>query len=329
MYYPFKMKTSDKVLLILEEQRGSFVSGEAIGEKLNLTRAAVWRGVATLRKQGYKIDSSTRLGYKLEEGCDRLSAEGIRVLLNKEVEVLHYGEVDSTNIVAKRLALEGASAPLVVVADSQTKGRGRGGKAFFSPSDSGLYLSLLIKPNFTTTMALRITAAAAIAVSRSIEELSDKKATIKWVNDIFIDEKKVCGILTEGVSGFESGKLESVVIGIGINLKTPKGGFPKELQGSATALYGEEVPQGVTKNHLAAKVLTNLLSLLDQLDNFKFMEEYRQRSMVLNKEITVYHGREQYNGVVRAITDEGGLIVILEDGSERELNSGEITIRKV
>ncbi len=323
------MKTSDKVLLILEEQCGNFVSGEAIGVKLSLTRAAIWKAVSTLRQQGYTISSSTKLGYKLEGGCDRLSVKGIKALLSEPLEIIHYSEVDSTNTVAKRLALEGVSAPLVVVADTQTKGRGRGGKAFFSPVQSGLYLSLLIKPNFTVAMALRITAAAAIAVSRAIEELSDEKATIKWVNDIFLGEKKVCGILTEGVSGFESGKLESVVIGIGINFKIPKGGFPKELQETATALYGKKVPQGVTKNQLAAKVLENLLSLLAQLDHPQFMEEYRQRSMVLNKEITVYHGREQYNGVVRHITDDGGLIVTLEDGSERELNSGEITIRKV
>ena len=323
------MKTSDKVLLILEGQQGDFVSGEAIGEELSLTRAAIWRAVAALRKEGYKIESSTKLGYKLIDGCDRLSAEGIKALLSHPLEVLHYKEVDSTNIVAKRLALEGAKAPLVVVAESQSGGRGRGGKAFFSPPASGLYLSLLIRPNFTTTMALRITAAASIAASRAIEEICGKEVEIKWVNDLFYNGKKVCGILTEGVSGFESGKLESVVIGLGINFKTPSGGFPDEIKEVATALYGDRVPQGVTKNRLAAKIIDNLLSLLSQLERPQFMDEYRQRSMVLNQEITVYHGREQYNALVRAITDEGGLIVVLDDGSERELNSGEISIRRV
>lgn len=323
------MKTCDKVLLILEGQQGDFVSGEAIGEELNLTRAAIWRAVATLRKEGYKIESSTRMGYKLSDECDRLSAKGIKVLLAHPLEVLHYREVDSTNIVAKRLSLEGAKTPLVIVADSQSGGRGRGGKAFFSPPESGLYLSLLIRPNFTTTMALRITAAASIAASRAIEEISGKEIEIKWVNDLFFNGKKVCGILTEGVSGFESGKLESVVIGIGINFKTPQGGFPDEIKEVATALYSDKVPQGVTKNRLAAKVIDNLLTLLAQLDSPQFMEEYRRRSMVLNQAITVYHGREQYNAVVREITDDGGLIVVLDDGSERELNSGEISIRRV
>ena len=321
------MKTCDKVLLILEGQQGDFVSGEAIGEELSLTRAAIWRAVASLRKEGYKIESSTKLGYKLSDGCDRLSAEGIKALLSHPLEVLHYKEVDSTNIVAKRLALEGAKAPLVVVAESQVGAR-NGRKSLFLTPASGLYLSLLIRPKFTTTMALRITAATSIAASRAIEEICGKEVEIKWVNDLFYNGKKVCGILTEGVSGFENGKLESVVIGLGINFKTPSGGFPDEIKEVATALYGDRVPQGVTKNRLAAKIIDNLLSLLSQLERPQFMDEYRQRSMVLNQEITVYHGRaiQCFSG---AITDEGGLIVVLDDGSERELNSGEISIRRV
>lgn len=322
------MKTSEKVLLLLEAKRGEFVSGEILANQLNLTRAAIWRAVNTLRSAGYKIVSSTKKGYMLHSECDRLSAQGIMNLLKAEVEVLYRESVDSTNTEAKRLALQGLQPPFVVVADTQIKGKGRGGKAFHSPRGSGLYLSLLIKPDLTTLMALRVTAAAAVATSRAIKAVTGKEVEIKWVNDLFYQEKKICGILTEGAAGFENGKLESVVIGIGLNYRTPEGGFPQELHDIAVALFDTEVPLNISRNLLAASIIDHLMTLLKELDAPSFMDEYRRRSNVLGKAIKVYQGKQQFNATVKTITDDGALIVSAEDGTEHALNSGEISIRK-
>lgn len=323
------MTSKEKVLTLLEQHKGSFISGEVIAQQLDITRAAVWRSIQDLRLSGHAINASTKVGYKLHEESDVLSVQGITAALasKDKINLMYHETIDSTNKEAKKLALEGAPHGTVVVAGCQTEGRGRNGKTFYSPQGSGLYLSMLMRPNMGTSMALRITAAAAVAVCRAIEDVSGKQAGIKWVNDIYCDNKKVCGILTEGISGFESGKIESVVVGIGINHRYPEQGFPPELEPIAGALFAGSVPPQASRNHLAAAIIKNLLWVLEHLDSPTIIKEYQYRSIVIRKKITILQGSETYNATAIAIASDGALIVRLEDGKEQQLRSGEISLR--
>lgn len=323
------MASRHLVLAVLEQHKGSFVSGQEIAQLLDITRAAVWRAIAELRKRGYDIEASTKIGYRLAADSDKLSAQGIMSVLPEGLSVdIHYHEtIDSTNREAKRLALEGCAQGTVVVSGSQSGGRGRLGRTFYSPPDSGLYMSVVLRPDVESSFALRITSAAAVAVCRAIERHSDRKASIKWVNDIYMDGLKVCGILTEGVSGFESGRIESVVVGIGLNHTEPHGGFPDELARIAGAVFSDNSTQRVSRNQMAADILACLFELLPQLSDDTFIDEYRQRSIVLGKTVRVIQGNVSYEAVATDITDDGSLVVKTPEGVENILGTGEISIR--
>ncbi len=325
------MTSRQLVLEILEHHKGSFVSGERIAGNLGITRAAIWRAIDELRKAGYEIESSTKIGYRLVKRSDQLSAEGIGSLLPPQIILpIHYHEtIDSTNREAKRLALEGAPQGTLVVARMQTGGRGRLGRTFYSPPDSGIYMSMILRPEMDSSLALRITGAAAVAVCRAIEQHAEVQATIKWVNDIHIGGLKVCGILTEGISGFESGRIESVVVGIGLNYTIPTGGFPEDLQQIATAVFTNHIPPGITRNRMVATIAERLLEVLDQLGSSRLTEEYRSRSAVIDKDVQVMQGNETYMAHVIDIADDGSLLVRMHDGTERLLGSGEISLRTV
>ena len=325
------MASRHKVLSLLEEHKGSFISGEEIARKLSITRAAVWRAIGDLRTLGYDIESSTRIGYRLSERSDKLSAEGIRSVLPTSylANIIYYDTIDSTNREAKQLALEGAPQGTIVVASQQTAGRGRLGRSFFSPKESGLYMSIVLRPEMNSSLALRITSAAAVAVCRAIERHCDKEAGIKWVNDVFIDGMKVCGILTEGISGFESGRIESVVVGIGLNHTIPKAGFPSELSSIAGALFSDIPPLRSSRNQVAADIIACFFDLLPFLESSAFLDEYRKRSIVLGKRVLVTHGSESYEAVASGIEEDGSLVVQLPTGELRILSSGEISLKKL
>ncbi|MGE0073848.1 MAG: biotin--[acetyl-CoA-carboxylase] ligase [Sphaerochaetaceae bacterium] len=271
------MSSKQQVLALLEQFKGSHISGEEIARQLQITRAAVWRAIHDLRLSGHAIEASTKIGYRLSESSDVLSEQGIRSAFTDKryLELpLHFHEsIGSTNGEAKRLALEGAPHGTVVVAGRQTEGRGRNGKSFFSPSDSGLYVSVLLRPELDTAMALRVTSGAAVAVCRAIERMCDRRAGIKWVNDILIDSLKVCGILTEGISGFETGRIESLVVGIGVNHTVPPEGFPQELQGIAGALFVDTAPPEASRNRLAASIVEELLAVVDHMGQVDFISK--------------------------------------------------------
>lgn len=325
------MTTKDEILFILEQNKDSFVSGEAIANTLSISRAAVWKNIGLLKADGHKIEATTKVGYKLIADSDVLSSEGIKAILEKEgitdLDVLYYPSIDSTNKEAKRLLLDQIKAPSVVIANQQTQGLGRNGKSFYSPEGNGLYFSLILKPKIEATIALRVTSAAAVATCRAIEQTTSHKAKIKWVNDIFIGERKVAGILTEGVSGFESGKIESIVVGIGINFKEPINGFPQDLKESATSLFLQRSTITTTRNELAAKLIINLLSLTKNLDDNSYIKEYRKRSLVLNKEVRIITLNDSYKAYIEHIDDNGALVVSLEGGRKELLQSGEISLR--
>jgi BirA family biotin operon repressor/biotin-[acetyl-CoA-carboxylase] ligase len=325
------MTTQQQVLQILETHRGISVSGEHIAQHLQVSRAAVWRAIRDLRRRGYDITASTKVGYCLASSSDFLSKEGINSVLSQSlpVEIHYYDYIDSTNREAKRLATEGAAHGTVVVAGKQTAGRGRMGRSFYSPGDSGLYLSIIIRRDLASTLALRITSAVAVGVCQAIERFSDRKAVIKWVNDIYMDGKKVCGILTEGISGFESGKIESMVVGIGVNCTLPPDGFPDDIASIASAIFPHEVPSGFSRNHLCAAIIEEVLAIIEKIDAPEVIQACRDRSIVLHKRVQIIQGSSSREGEVIEIADDGSLLIRTDDNAVEKLNSGEISLRPV
>ena len=245
-----------------------------------------------------------------------------------------YDEIDSTNLEAKRYAASN-SEPLqeisVFIAKSQTGGRGRLGRSFFSPEETGLYMSILLPINENLIETDLITPATGVAVCRTIEELSTETPKIKWVNDVYINKKKVCGILAEGIIDSTLGKISKVVLGIGINLFEPKAGFPEEIANIATSLFGKNVenPESV-KYQFVGKLLENLEKTLEAAQEKTVMEEYKKRSLVLGETVTVIDAKNQFSAFVKDITKKGHLVVeYTKDGrlETKEILSGEVSLR--
>lgn len=323
------MSVKNEVLKLLEENRDKDMSGQDMAECLGVTRAAVWKAVRSLKEEGYHVDAANNRGYRLMADSDVLSAEGIRLHLAEKYsdrEIIVCKCVDSTNMEVKRRALEGAGEGLVVLAEEQTEGRGRLGRSFFSPSGTGIYMSVLFRPTPEQTHnVVRITTAASVAVCRAIRQVLGAEPTIKWVNDVYLGNKKICGILTEAVSDFESGRIDTVVVGIGINYHTPKVGFPKDLRERAGSVCPED--EKIPRNTLAASVIQKLYELYGTLSDKTYMEDYKRWSNVLGKEIRFTSGSKWEYGTAVDIDDEGGLLVEKKDGTRQALRSGEITLR--
>ena len=238
----------------------------------------------------------------------------------KGLEVIVYDCIDSTNTEAKRLFKKDGNNMLVCAAE-QTAGRGRSGKSFFSPEKTGVYFSLVIARKMPLSIAVKATAAAAVAVVEAVEELTGKKPMIKWVNDIFLDGKKVCGILTEAISSDEKNLADGLIVGIGINISTVD--FPDEIKEIAGSL-GEN---SVNKNQLIAIICEKLLEFSEDLENPYVVGKYRDSSLVIGREITYERNGEAFTATALDIDENFGLVVRKSDGGKETLTSGEISIK--
>lgn len=320
--------TRDDVLKMLEAHPDEYVSGAELAEALGISRTAVWKAVEQLRQDGYEIDSQPRRGHRLGSGSDVLSEAGIRrYLTDPRISLRFYPTISSTNTVLKGLAAEDAPAGLTLVAGEQTAGRGRLGRHFFSPSSTGLYMSLLLRPEMEARDAVRLTACAAVAVAEAIESLSDEAPLIKWVNDIYIRDRKVCGILTEAGLNCETGRMDYVIVGIGINTRIPDGDFPEEIRGVAGSVFaGRSAPDA--RNRLAAGVLNRLIAYSDDPGAKDILKKYRERSFVVGKEIRILApGKEPVSALALGIEEDYSLRVRMPDQREELISSGEISIR--
>lgn len=237
------------------------------------------------------------------------------------LKITNLKTIDSTNTYLRALAESGEGEGRVVIADEQTAGRGRRGKTFFSPSAVGLYMSILIRPACSVEDSLFITPMTATAAARAIERISGKKCGIKWVNDIYIDGKKVSGILCEASFDHKENKVNYVVVGIGINLDVPKGGFPKELEDIATSLGDAGL-----RDRLAASVVEEFFSLYDTMPSRDFISEYKDRSVLIGKRVEIL-GSEPFVAEVLDIDGECRLIVKDDNGEVKVLSSGEISTK--
>lgn len=323
------MKLKERVLEILEKNRGGRISGAEIASQLEVSRNAVWKAVEELRSDGIEISAVRNAGYAIAESEDSLSAQGIEAILGRSDYDIHTERVvTSTNTVLKELAQQGCPAGYVLAAESQTAGKGRLGRSFYSPSGSGIYMSVILRPKMNAQDSLFITTSAAVAVARAIETCAgkEKNPQIKWVNDIYIDDKKVCGILTEAAIDFESGGLEYAVLGIGVNIASPDGDFPKEIRSVASSLFGCEKRSNM-RNRLAAEILRELARLPDEYMSEELLDEYRSRSYLTGKDAFAHFKDSVKPCRVLGIDDSARLIVRFEDGSEQALYSGEVSVK--
>ena len=323
------MTTKEKLLALLEDSKGTFFSGEEIARTLQVSRAAVWKAVNALREDGYTIDAATNKGYRLSPDSDILSPQGIRRFLKPEyrdLDLTVLPTAPSTNALVREKANQGRPEGCVIVACEQTAGRGRYGRQFFSPVDSGVYLSLLLRPTaYSPQQATCLTAAAAAAMCLAIEAVTGQQPGIKWVNDIFLHGKKVCGILTEAAVGLETGTLNYMVLGAGVNLYPPAEGFPEEIQSIAGSVLEHSCPEA--KNRLVGEFLNRFWDFYSHPECRAYLEDYRARSLAIGRNVTVLSAGKAVSAYAYGIDDDFRLLVRYENGDTEALSYGEIRIQ--
>lgn len=312
----------NKIIAILRSEN-DYISGERISEKLGISRTAVWKHIKNLKNNGYEIVSFTKKGYKLISEPDNILLNRIQAFLATSFaarNIVYNDEVLSTNDEAKK----NADMPdgTLFIADAQTAGKGRLGRSWVSPRSTGIWMSLLLKPDIPLSDISQLTLIAGLAVSRAIGD----NTMIKWPNDIVIGTKKVCGILTE--MSAETDKINYVVCGIGINVNTCD--FPAELKYKASSVL-IETGQNTDRCYLIAKVMNEFEPLYEKFirEGFSpFRNDYKKSCITLGKDINVsYHGKELSGNAVD-IDDNGGLVI--DTGSKKiTVTSGEVSVRGI
>ena len=344
------MTTKQKVFQILTENKDSYISGEKLAMECGVSRAAIWKAVKAMRDEGFMIDGTNNNGYTLstEQTTDILSQAVLEYTLGQtfpefaQSHIECFESIDSTNTYAKKLAAQDASKyhQAIIVAESQTAGRGRIGRTFESPAGTGVYLSLIITPKGGITQPAVITASAAVAVCRAIKKLYGVQPAIKWINDIYVQNdgalKKAVGILTEGITNFETGQIESAVIGIGVNIKPSdkiKKSAAKDIAGfvAAAPRIDDSTPAAPAPSRaqfiseIAGQVFKILQEPLDSV-----ISEYKSMMFLVGKTLTVYpligDDKSAYTAKAIDVDENAGLVVELEDCTRKVLSSGEVTL---
>ena len=320
------MRLKDRVLEVLEENKGKSVSGSKIARSVGMTRSAVWKAVKALREDGYSICAVTNKGYCLADDNDILNEAAINSYLKTEKlgrKIDVFKTIDSTNNFAKSLAQLGAVHGTTVLSEVQTQGKGRMGKSFYSPSGMGVYMSVVLRPKLSVDYALMITSCAAVAVCEAIEELADIDCKIKWVSDVCCGGKKLCGILTEAAIDVEQGGLEYAVIGLGVNVINTF--FPKNIENIATSIM-EQCGHAVSRSRLAAEILNKLEEKLEHITDGRLTDEYRTRSCLIDPRIAVSRAGETVSGVCTGFDEFGRMLVRYDDGTDAVLSSGTVSL---
>ena len=325
------MKNRDRVLQILYRKNGECVSSSEITGELGITRSAVFKIINELKKQGFDIESIHHRGYRLGNEKDIISPEIINEIIEKEGmnrSIQYFERVDSTNTFAKKIIMEGESYPDIIIANEQEQGRGRLGREFYSPKGTGIYCSFILDPFIKIENSILVTVAASVAVSRAIEKVTNKDTRIKWINDIYIDDKKVCGILTEAVTDFETGIIGKIILGIGINFNTPSESFPDEITDRASSVFMDDT-FGVTRNQLIAQLIIEIDECMNDIENDEIIRNYRNKSLVLGKMLEItYFGQEKPIQGKAVDIDRNGFLIIETKNGLLTLNSGEVSIRQ-
>lgn len=325
------MDNREKTLALLIADKDEYVSGERLSCELGVSRTAVWKDICALRDEGFIIEARSRAGYLYISSPDILNATELKVR-NPLWNFTVFDEIGSTNTAARNLADENAREKTIVLARSQTVGRGRFARHYESPRDKGIWMSVLLRPSCELQEATLFTVYAAVALNNVFERICGVRTGIKWINDMLLNGRKMVGILTEASSEGEMSTLRHIVIGIGINVGQTEDDFPPELRQTATSLYRETGVQ-----FKRSDIISALCSEIDKIyrnghvDGHKeLIEAYRRDLCMLGSKISIFktNGAEQ-SGLALDIDDSGALIVMLEDGTKTTLNSGEISIRNI
>lgn len=330
------MSVKDAVLKLLREQAGAYLSGEEVAARLQVSRTAIWKQIAALRAEGYEIESSPRLGYRLLSEPDSVTPAAVqRGLSTRSLGRLieYLPRVTSTNEVAKEQARAGAPEGLVVLAEEQTGGKGRLGRSWVSPPGVGLWMTAVLRPPLPPVEVPRLTLVAAAAVAAAIRSAAGLPVGIKWPNDIVHRDRKLCGILTEMEADME--RVHFAVVGIGINANLPAEAFPPDLAEVATSLR-LEVGRPVDRAALARAVLQELERGYDALLSGRFATEvlprWRQYTVTLGRQVRVTPvapGQPTLTGLARDVAEDGALILELPDGRLERVVAGEVSLRPV
>ena len=348
MLYLYNMTTKQKVFELLSKNTGSYVSGEKLAQECGVSRAAIWKAVKAIREDGFLVEGTNNNGYTLSANsvADVLSqavleyelAQAFPDFAHSHIEC--FETIDSTNTYAKKLA---AQDPIkyhqaIIAAGTQTAGRGRIGRSFESPAGTGVYLSLIITPKGGITQPAVITASAAVAVCRAIKKLYGVQPAIKWINDIYVQNdgvlKKAVGILTEGITNFETGLIESAVIGIGVNIKPSpdiKKSPVKDILGYLTKAPKIDDNPNPSRARFIAQIAGEVFKILDE-PLADIICEYKSLMFMLGEPLVVLpligDDKTAYTAKAIDIDENAGLVVELADGTKKTLSSGEVTLHQ-
>ncbi len=308
-----------QILQILKDHHQTLISGATIAKSCHITRSYVSKVIKELVDLGYEIEIVNRSGYIYQNSIKVLDENYLQKELSLPVKVLD--KVDSTNNYIKRMAKEITTSYLLVLTNQQTAGKGRKGRNFVSNNNGGIYMSLYVKPHFDLEYVKKITCLTASAVALEIDKLTTLDTKIKWINDIYVKDKKICGILTEATTQIEEGRLEYIIIGIGINMY--KQTFSDEIKKIATTLEDET---GIiySRNELVVNIIRQIIEYLNNIDNDIYMDEYLKKSFVIGKNVILNFQNKQQEAFVKDITREGELVVEINQKVQK-VSSAEIT----
>ena len=328
------MSSREDVLSLLRKEE-AFLSGQELSRRLGLSRAAVWKAVDALRREGYEIEARTGLGYRLTFTPDALTEPEIRSFLGPTAvigrELRCFEELDSTNNYLKSLSLTDAPDGLAVTADSQTAGRGRMDRSFQSPRGQGIYLSVLLRPQLPPDRLPPVTALAGVSVCAAVERVCGVRPGLKWPNDPVLGGRKLCGILTEVSLEAETGRLQSLVLGVGVNVAQGPEDFSPEVREMATSLL-QFLGKPVSRPRLTAALLEELDKAYAALltgDLSEYLAAYRRDCVNLGKTVQLvpFGGGQRETAQAVDIDEEFGLVVRGAGGAERAVRSGEVSVR--
>ncbi len=320
--------SKEALLKLLRDRQGSYISGNELGTALGISRAAVWKMVKALREQGYRIESRTNRGYFLVEESHQIVEEEIMHSLHtkwlgRPLRLLE--SVESTNTLVRQQAEQGLPEGYTLVALKQTGGRGRQGRSFLSPR-GGIYMSVLLRPKIRIQDLTLITFAGAVSVAKAVEECTGIPVEIKWVNDLLIGDRKLCGILTEASVEAETGEIRSVIVGIGLNAEQA----PDLTDGKKSISLGQMVSFRINKSGLIADILGYLEENLETIQSSRrevLLNSYRSRLTLLGKGISVCDRGESFPCRAVDLDETGGLVVEFPNGEHRILRPGEASIQ--
>lgn len=324
-----RSKINDDHIARLLKENGGFLSGPDLASRFGVTRAAIWKAIRTLNNNGYTIESSRAKGYRLNASPDLCLSDLRRMIPANAVigrEILFLASVSSTNDVAMEMARQGGVEGTVVIAETQTAGKGRLGRHWISPAGKNLYMSIILRPAISPRDATALTLLSAVACASAIRRSPSLEATIKWPNDIIVGDRKLGGILTEIKADIDS--IDHAVVGIGINVNLASGDMPPEIKSIATSII--DCRGGpYSRTALAAEVIREFdkwYGLLMTKGKRGVIDEWLSFSSTIGKHVTVSVGRERLAGLAEGIDDEGLLILKLSNGTYRKVNAGDVTI---